>query len=109
MNSAVEAILQQASVSPDTWAERQRCIEIIRNSVPANAPWQSMPSSYDATELREAGGIRRHEALNEELKMRWRIERLKAKSLIAKISGTYKIPDTDEDDDRAIMDLGLVP
>jgi len=88
--------------------ERARCIRIVENSVSAQPDRMSMPSSYDATELAD-GTFESVRSQNLELRKRWAIQRLTAKSVVALIRGEDGPSNLDEHDDLALMELGYVP
>lgn len=88
--------------------ERERCIKIVQDLIPERPRMHRLPSSYDALELGPES-LLRHDQGNAELRRQWQIQRLYAKSMIARMNGANVIPDLDDDDTEAIMDLGEIP
>jgi hypothetical protein len=96
------------SVMDSVAEERERCINIVRDLIPKRPRTNGLPSSYDAQEL-SAESIFWHHRGNHELRRQWQIQRLYSKSAIARMNGTNKISDLDDDDLEAVMDLGIIP
>lgn len=88
--------------------ETERCIDIVEKSLAVLGEFvrTSLPSSYDATELRD-GTVETIRILDEGRKMEWRIRRLLLRGILSRIKNLPM--GWDADDDRAVMELGYVP
>lgn len=109
-NDEMVAALVQSGNEAERAAERERCIKIIEDMVEKRPRQLGWPCTYDVPD-RTPEEIANHDWVNHQLKVRWSVERLKAKSMVARIRAVTGEPhiELDEDDDIGIMDLGQVP
>lgn len=97
-------------LSPDTLAERERVLAILNRYIAKPFyPQRSFGCSYDGPAVHTDEEKAMHEYEDMLAKTAWCVKRLTLKSIAAQVRGTDRITDLDEDDDRAMMELGIVP
>lgn len=109
-NDEMVAALVEQRNEAERADERERCINIIESMVDKR-PRQTRHASCSYGVPFDFPTAEQIADQNHRLKLQWSIDRLRAKSMIARIravTGDPQIP-LDEDDNLAIMELGLIP
>lgn len=98
------------TLSPDTLAERDRVLMILNRYIAEPFyPQRGHSCSYDGPSFPSKEERDAHAYEDMRAKTAWCVKRLTLKSIAAQVRGENRITELDDDDDHAMMELGMVP